>query len=217
MLICRPYLDSKGIKFYQGIKLKKETSILLFNLVLIISGYLSSSSSFLQTSRIEQNLSTSNTFHSANTNSKSLLSDPTLISFKIGVISKHNDLPETPILSPISPNPSTSAKVNLVWNDAIGAIDYFIYRSNSLITSTSGMIPLKRVSTTLFQDIINVSGIYYYSIVATNLEGNSSLSNCQNVSITIITSPIPQEILTLILTAGIGIIFFGLLVLLRRK
>ena len=168
--------------------MKKDTSIVIFSLVLIFSGYLSSSSSFFQTSEKKQNFPNSNTFNSVNTNSKTSWSDPTLISSKIGNISKHNDLPETPILSPISPNPSTSAKVNLDWNDADGAIDYDIFRSNSLIISTSDMVPLTRVSTSSFQDTVTTSGIYYYVIVATNLEGNSSLSNCENVSITITNS-----------------------------
>ncbi len=117
--------------------MKKDTSIVIFSLVLIFSGYLSSSSSFFQTSEKKQNFPNSNTFYSVNTNSKTSWSDPTLISSKIENISKHNDLPETTILSPISPNPSTSAKVNLDWNDANGAINYDVFRSNSLIISTN--------------------------------------------------------------------------------
>lgn len=197
--------------------MKKDTFIVIFSLVLIFSGYLSSSSSFFQTSEKKQNFPNSNTFYSVNTNSKTSWSDPTLISSKIGNISKHNDLPETPILSPISPNPSTSAKVNLDWNDADGAIDYDIFRSNSLIISTSDMVPLTRVSTSSFQDTVNTSGIYYYVIVATNLEGNSSLSNCENVSITITTLLIPQGMLNIILTGVIGVLFLVLLVLFQRK
>ncbi len=197
--------------------MKKDTSIVIFSLVLIFSGYLSSSSSFFQTSEKKENFPNSNTFYSVNTNSKTSWSDPTLISSKIGNISKHNDLPETPILSPISPNPSTSAKVNLDWNDAGGAIDYDVFRSNTLIISISGMIPLTRVSTSSFQDTVNTSGIYYYVIVATNLEGNSSLSNCENVSITITTLLIPQGMLNIILTGVIGVLFLGLLVLFQRK
>lgn len=197
--------------------MKKDTSIVIFSLVLIFSGYLSSSSSFFQTSEKKQNFPNSNTFYSVNTNSKTSWSDPTLISSKIGNISKHNDLPETPILSPISPNPSTSAKVNLDWNDADGAIDYDVFRSNSLIISTSNMVPLTRVSTSSFQDTVNTSGIYYYVIVATNLEGNSSLSNCESVSITITSLLIPQGMLNIILTGVIGVLFLGLLVLFQRK
>lgn len=197
--------------------MKKDTFILIFSLVLIFSGYLSISSSFFQTSEKKQNFPNSNTFYSVNTNSKTSWSDPTLISSKIGNISKYNDLPETPILSPISPNPSTSAKVNLDWNEADGAIDYDVFRSNSLIISTSGIAPLTRVSTSSFQDNVNTSGIYYYAIVATNLEGNSSLSNCESVSITITNPLIPQGILNFILTGVIGVLFLGLLVLFQRK
>ena len=197
--------------------MKKDTSIIIFSLVLIFSGYLSCSSSFFQTSEKKQNFPNSNTFYSVNTNSKTSWNDPTLIPSKIGNISKHNDLPETPILSPISPNPSTSAKVNLVWNDADGAIDYNVFRSNSLIISTSDMVPLTRVSTSSFQDTVNTSGIYYYVIVATNLEGNSSLSNCESVSITITSLLIPQGMLNIILTGVIGVLFIGLLVLFQRK
>ncbi|GAJ01530.1 unnamed protein product, partial [marine sediment metagenome] len=43
--------------------------------------------------------------------------------------------------------------------------------------------PLDTVSINAFEDTLNSSGVYYYSIIASNDYGNSDLSNVQSVEI----------------------------------
>ena len=90
---------------------------------------------------------------------------------------------QTPVLNPISPNPDYDGIIDLNWDNVVGAATYYVYRATSPITSVDSMIPIATVSTNNYQDIINDTGIYYYVIVAGNLTGNSSSSNCESVEV----------------------------------
>lgn len=84
-------------------------------------------------------------------------------------------------LAPIYPNPNPDPEVFLNWQDQITTTRYYIYRSNSTISSVAGLTPIAAVSGTSYTDTINQNGTFYYVIVAENSIGNSSISNCQSV------------------------------------
>ncbi|NVM30419.1 MAG: lamin tail domain-containing protein, partial [Candidatus Helarchaeota archaeon] len=94
-------------------------------------------------------------------------------------------IPAAPILDPILPNPSTNGIIDLNWNASIGATNYHIYRNISTITSVIGLTPIASPSVNYHQDTLTNNGTYYYVIVAENTIGNSSISNCENVTVAI--------------------------------
>ena len=70
----------------------------------------------------------------------------------------------------------------LHWKDDPGANSYALYRSSSFITNIGGLTPIASVDSTSFTDTLPEYGTYYYAIIAMNNLGNSSLSNCVNIS-----------------------------------
>ena len=91
--------------------------------------------------------------------------------------------PSAPVLNAILPNPDYDGIINLNWNDVSGATEYYIYRNTSTITSVSSLTPIATTSVSDYQDTIMSNGTYYYVIVAGNIAGNSSISNCESVEI----------------------------------
>ena len=87
-------------------------------------------------------------------------------------------VPNKPVIEIIPPNPSRNGCLTLNWNNITGAIEYFVYRANSPISSVFGMSPIGITSLIEYSDIITTNGFYYYVIVASNASGNSSISNC---------------------------------------
>ncbi|NVM29837.1 MAG: right-handed parallel beta-helix repeat-containing protein, partial [Candidatus Helarchaeota archaeon] len=96
----------------------------------------------------------------------------------------------TPILLPITPNPSYDGLINLDWSDATNATVYYIYRHFTNITNITGLVPIANANQSNYLDITNDNTTWYYVIVAGNLAYNSSISNCENVTVTIV--PIPE-------------------------
>ncbi len=92
-------------------------------------------------------------------------------------------VPDAPLLDPISPNPDGDGIINLNWNDVSGATEYFIYRNSSVITYVYGLEPIANSSLSNFQDTLVSNGSYYYCIVAGNLTGKGSASNCESVEV----------------------------------
>ncbi len=105
--------------------------------------------------------------------------------------------PATPELAFIVPNPIDSSSIYLDWNSVTWANSYYIYRSSSYIWSVNGLSPVVTVSSSEYEDIVPSEGFYYYVIVAGNLAGNSSHSNCQFVEVRIADLP-PPELATII-------------------
>ncbi|MGQ4873164.1 MAG: FG-GAP-like repeat-containing protein [Promethearchaeia archaeon] len=103
--------------------------------------------------------------------------------------------PNAPILDPISPNPDYDGLINLDWNDVSGATIYYVYRDTSYISLTSGLSPIASVSVSHYTDNITINGTYYYVIVAGNAAGNSSISNCENVTVMISQTTLSAPIL----------------------
>ena len=89
--------------------------------------------------------------------------------------------PQVPTLASFSSNPTTIGNISVDWNNAIGADNYLIYRENSYIWSTEGLTPLQTVSSNHFIDNINITGTYYYVIVAENDYGVSDHSNVESI------------------------------------
>ena len=88
--------------------------------------------------------------------------------------------PQKPILQPLTNFGNT---VDLNWTDVPDATIYYIYRNTTEITSTIGLIPISMTALNSSVDIVSASGTYYYVIVAGNIIGNSSISNCENITI----------------------------------
>ena len=94
-------------------------------------------------------------------------------------------LPETPILNPITPNPSSTTTTILNWNQCANATKYYLFKSTSEITTIDGLIPhvFYDASIHTYTDVNWVNGTYFYAIIAGGLLLNSSLSNCENVTV----------------------------------
>ena len=96
---------------------------------------------------------------------------------------------EPPILYPISPDPDTDGIIELDWSDLPTATKYYVYRSNSPITSVEGLIPIELVSKSIYNDTVKTNGTYYYAVTAGTYSINSSASNCRNVTVAIPPEP----------------------------
>jgi hypothetical protein len=88
---------------------------------------------------------------------------------------------ESPELSPILPNPTELASISLAWDSIDGAIEYYIYRSDSYIWSVEGLTPIATVVSSSFVDTLPSEGLYFYVIVTTDGIRNSTHSNCEYV------------------------------------
>jgi hypothetical protein len=113
--------------------------------------------------------------------------------------------PNAPHLEPLNAIGNT---ILLNWTAISDVTIYYIYRNTSAITSLSGLIPLKAVSSNYTTDEVLGAGTYYYVIVAGNLYGNSTISNCQSKSITDEGDGIPgfellPTLITLLLLIGV--------------
>jgi len=91
--------------------------------------------------------------------------------------------PTTPELAIIIPNPTELPNIYLDWNNVLEANIYHVYRSTSYIWSVNNLFPITSVSSSEYIDTLASEGIYYYVIVAENLAGNGSHSNCQYVEV----------------------------------
>ncbi len=116
----------------------------------------------------------------------------------------------TPIINPISPSIDEDGTIQFNWTAIPNAIQYYIYKANSLISSPSG-IPLTTTTYTNYTDIISTDGEYYYALVANYGWGNSSLSNCVNVTIAIRSPSIPgfEAIVIQFVLLTIGLLYFS--------
>ncbi len=89
-------------------------------------------------------------------------------------------IPFSPILNPIL---NIGSSIFLNWTHISMATIYYIYRNTSKIVSSSGLNPIKTTDFNYFMDTIMSPGTYFYVIAAGNTLGNSSISNCENITI----------------------------------
>ncbi|MHA1219824.1 MAG: hypothetical protein ACTSO5_14260 [Candidatus Heimdallarchaeaceae archaeon] len=88
---------------------------------------------------------------------------------------------EAPELSIILPNPTDTDSISLEWASIDGAIEYYIYRSDTYIWSVEGLTPIDIVGTTSYIDTLPSEGYYFYVIVVSDGIANSTHSNCEYV------------------------------------
>lgn len=88
-----------------------------------------------------------------------------------------------PVLDLISPNPSVNGIIQLTWSAVANASHYYVFRSTSPITDITSLSPIAITTESNFTDTSTVNGDYFYVTVAGHSEGNSSISNCENVTI----------------------------------
>jgi hypothetical protein len=91
-----------------------------------------------------------------------------------------------PHLSPIVPNPDSDGIIQLNWNAVAGATQYYLYRNTSAITALDSLCPIRMVTANGSVELLAIGGTYYYAIVAGNAWVNSSLSNCENVTVSLV-------------------------------
>lgn len=91
--------------------------------------------------------------------------------------------PETPTLNRFVPNPTQLGNISLSWTDTKGAESYLIYRDISYFSTVSGLTPITTVSSTSYFDEIEITGIYFYAVRASNDYGQSSLSNLESIEV----------------------------------
>ncbi|NVM31801.1 MAG: right-handed parallel beta-helix repeat-containing protein, partial [Candidatus Helarchaeota archaeon] len=91
----------------------------------------------------------------------------------------------TPTFDPIVPNPDNDGIIVLNWTSAENATVYYLYRDTSVITDVGALLPIATVNQTNYTDVHFIDGIYHYVVVAGNPGYNSSLSNCENVTVEI--------------------------------
>ncbi len=92
--------------------------------------------------------------------------------------------PAAPILTAIAPNPDLDGDIILDWNDVALANNYTVYRDTLPITAINGtVVTLGTVTASIYSDLDQPEGTYYYVITATNATGSSGLSNCENVTV----------------------------------
>ena len=100
-------------------------------------------------------------------------------------------IPNATVLASIIPNPDDDGIIDLYWNDLVGATIYYVYRDVSPITSVTGLMAIAAVASNTYQDKITINGTYHYVVVAGNAAGNSSISNCENVTVEIFDAQSP--------------------------
>ncbi len=91
-----------------------------------------------------------------------------------------------PELESIIPSNDEDGIIALNWDSIYNATLYYIYRETSPITTIDGLTPIANSTYSGYYDQISENGTYYYVIVANNGAVNSSVSNCENVTCSII-------------------------------
>ena len=122
--------------------------------------------------------------------------------------------PEPPVLDPISPDPDEDGIIELNWSAVTEVDKYYIYRELSNITSVVGLTPKYAVTESNYTDTLATNGTYYYVIVAGTAFENSSISNCESVTVAIPPEPeepggIPGFELVYILIGLLALIYIG--------
>jgi parallel beta-helix repeat protein len=99
--------------------------------------------------------------------------------------------PNAPQILLISPNPNSNGSVSLQWDAVTGATSYNVYRSSSNITSVGSLTPITTTTNITYQNKELGNGTYYYVVTAVNASGESTISNCVCVTVSIppITNP----------------------------
>ncbi|MHA1519894.1 MAG: hypothetical protein ACTSRK_06895 [Promethearchaeota archaeon] len=100
------------------------------------------------------------------------------------------DVEDPPIISQVYQ--SNYNQIYLEWNYVSFASIFYIYRDLTNITDISGLEPVGVIyDSSYYYDEISDEGNYFYVVVAGNGEGNSSISNCMNVTVEFVPPDTP--------------------------
>ncbi|MHA1522062.1 MAG: hypothetical protein ACTSRK_17945, partial [Promethearchaeota archaeon] len=80
-------------------------------------------------------------------------------------------------------SPDADGSYLLSWNEVDGATEYALYRTQSIITDISELVPIYTGTGVNFIEENVDEGVYYYFVVARNPNYNSSLSNVITVEV----------------------------------
>jgi len=91
--------------------------------------------------------------------------------------------PEATILHPYSTDSIEIGNLSVIWEEVPSAESYAVYRDSTFITSVGSLSRLATVTEESYLDSLNVTGDYFYTVVATNRYGDSVLSNIESISV----------------------------------
>ncbi len=91
--------------------------------------------------------------------------------------------PEVTILTPFDSGIIEIGNLTLTWQEVNSAESYQVFRDRAYIYSTSSLSPIATVSELRFTDTLDLSGDYYYTVIATNRFGESDSSNIESVTV----------------------------------
>lgn len=136
---------------------------------------------------------------------------------------KYGGVPETPVLNVISPNTSDDGVITLDWDDTFGALQYYVYRDTSTISSVSGLTPISQITSSAYTETLSLDGTYYYAIVAENYLGNSSVSNSESIEVSLLTTTTTTTTESKsspsfsLITGLLGLLSVGVVLLYRKR
>lgn len=127
--------------------------------------------------------------------------------------------PIAPMLAVTSPNPTTNQNIILAWDNVPYADNYTIYRDANVITSLSGLSPIKQGTTSgTYTDTVMTYGTYHYVVIATNSYGDSGISNDVSVVYQSSTAGLPGfDVAIVMVVSMLGISFLTLKSMRRLK
>ncbi len=91
--------------------------------------------------------------------------------------------PEVTILTPFDSGIIEIGDLTLTWQEVNSAESYQVFRDGAYIYSTSSLSPIATVSELRFTDTLDLSGDYYYTVIAINRFGESDSSNIESVTV----------------------------------
>ena len=107
--------------------------------------------------------------------------------------------PSSPLLTIITPSPTTNFDISLEWTTSFGADNYSLYRYTSSITSSNLYLATLITSITENNTIDSVPGTgrWYYGVVSTNESGSSDPSNSPYIDVQEVPAPPSPPVLTI--------------------
>ncbi|MHA1552334.1 MAG: hypothetical protein ACTSQC_10370 [Candidatus Heimdallarchaeaceae archaeon] len=126
--------------------------------------------------------------------------------------------PAAPQFLTATPNYSTSGDISLNWTDVGRSDAYYIYRETAYMTSSTGLTPIVKINSSDYVDTIDASGTYYYSVVAGNEFGNSTLSPVEDVQVSSNLLPFlsNESMIVAGVLLGVQLIFFFIAISIRK-
>ena len=103
-------------------------------------------------------------------------------------------VPDIPTLILNSPNPDYTGSIELSWAAVYGGFEYYVFRNTTQIASVTGLNSIAQFPYSPFTYTILAPGTYYYVVTAADQIGNSPLSNCINITVSVPITPVKNLI-----------------------